>query len=174
MSDIDQLESCIADLESKLRPLQNECQPGSIRWYIKWYQDRYPSRRYAFRVAGLLTLGLAFLAPFLAGAGADSKTLIAGLLTLLASLTTFFSLKQAWAGYYLGQLNLIHAVEAYELELLAARRMVVESSETMPEAIKLVHDATQTLMSEANKTINEETKGFFADMKFPAAKLSGK
>ncbi len=153
----------------RLKPLGDATCKGSIRWYIAWYRKRYPLRRVGFRAAGVLMLALAFLAPFLAKYSKSWEELVAGLITLAAGLSLFFSWKTAWQGYYLAQLNLAHALEMHELKLLEAR------SETDPDkALQLARQATEELLRDANRIIDEETRGFFAKTSLPKLKLPGK
>lgn len=179
MSEKNPLEAYIGSLEEKLLPLQGDDQPGSIRWHIKWYQDRYRLRGIAYRVAGVATLAITAIVPIASGLGASTTTVATILLPLLAGLCTFFALKAAWSGYYLAQLNLEHLLQIYRMQLLNARRMA-EAAETgagnpisIDEAIELVRSATEELIKNSNQIVNDETEAFFKAIKSPMGKIQG-
>lgn len=169
MDDDEKIDAYIEMLASNIVSLQSEDQKGSIRWYIKWYQMRYPSRRLAYRVAGFLTLVLILLTPLWVLLAEEAKFLMAGFVTFIGSLAAFFSWKSGWSGYYLAQLNLTHLLEVYSLKIYAAKNTGDRS-----KAIELINKATQDLSIGANRVISDETKGYFSSFKFPSLKVLGK
>ena len=47
--------------QQTLKAFGGEDSPGSVRWYIKWYSDRYPATRIKYRFAGVGILLLALV-----------------------------------------------------------------------------------------------------------------
>lgn len=169
MEDTYAVDVYITNLKSKIISLQEKKQVGSILWYIKWYQKRYPWRRRAYRAAGLLTLIIALVSPLWISQAGDERLLLAGIVVFLSGLVAFFSWKAGWSGYYLAQLNLTHQLEIYDLKINSARY-----ADDSTKSISLVDTATEELLSNANKIINDETKGYFSSFKFPVVKTIGK
>lgn len=84
----------------------DEKKKGSLKYYIKWYSERHPFYRIAYRVSGLLMIIFAFLTPFWVTGDKSGQAFLAGGGTIVVSIATFYSFKHAWSGYYLALYNL--------------------------------------------------------------------
>jgi hypothetical protein len=138
---------------------------GSIRWYIQWYERRFPSRRLYYRGAGIIVI-VAILTMSLCatvrGTSTWSPLLLPGTVAIVA-LNGFFGWKAAWRGYFLAKVRLEVALQAFEAARCQAR--YVTSNEA--EMIALIKVAFDRLLEEFAAAVTEETKGFFDASRFP-------
>ncbi len=147
----------------------DEDQKGSVKYNIKWYSKRHPWYRVAYRVSGLLLLIMAFVLPLWVTSGESGLALLSGFGTFVVSLSTFYSFKQAWSGYYLAQYNLEVLMDLYEEKIQRATLMAADGE---AKAVELAVNATEDVMKSSAEVINAETKGYFASIKLPSF-LSG-
>lgn len=84
----------------------DEKKKGSLKYYIKWYSERHPFYRIAYRVSGLLMIIFAFLTPLWVTGDKSGQAFLAGGGTVVVSIATFYSFKHAWSGHYLALYNL--------------------------------------------------------------------
>ncbi|HAC62782.1 MAG TPA: hypothetical protein DCF68_04420 [Cyanothece sp. UBA12306] len=154
------LENYISNLES-LIILKDKCNKGSIRWYIEWYDLRYPWYRRVYIVFGMLSL----LTPlfFVFFELQDRKTLSVAIVTFIIGITNFFSWGNAWSGFIEAKIQLEFLLHRWEATLIEAR-----ANSDGEKAVNIVQTGFNDLLKQSNKVIMEETKSFFDSIKFPS------
>lgn len=140
--------------------------PGSVRWYIKWYSDRYPAARIKYRIAGvgILLLSLVAAIKFYD----ESWLALASLGTVAAvlfSLNAFFGWGSAWRGYFQAKVRLEFLMDGYDSVLIDARAQGDEA-----KAIELVRMGVSHFLEKAEEAIAEEIRGYWEGLKFPSFK----
>jgi hypothetical protein len=160
------LEKYTAEL-LRLDALQDKEYRGSIRWYIRWYEERYPSRRWLYRGTGVLVLvsGL-FSGITLQNRSVGSFELMGFLVAFIVGLNAFFSAGTAWRTYFLAKVRLEFLLTIWEAKLGEARITPDEN-----KALVIVSTACEDLLRKAELAIEEEAKGFFDSLKFPGGNL---
>ena len=153
------LENYISNLES-LTVLKDKCNKGSIRWYIQWYERRYPLRNLLYTSFGVIIL----LTPLLiASFQLQGQKLFAAITTFLIGITSFFSWGTAWSGYLEAKIQLEFLMHRWEATLVQAREISDDE-----KAIEIVNIGFNELLEQSEKIIMEETKSFFNSIKFPS------
>ena len=155
----EKLENYISNLES-LVVLKDECQQGSIRWYIQWYALRYPLHRFLYHSFGIIVLSIPL---FMEIPELQGRNLFAAFITFLIGITTFFSWGTAWGGYFEAKVQLEFLMSGWKATLIEARETSDEG-----KAIEMVRTGFNDLLKQSNKIIIEETKSFFDSIKFPS------
>ena len=159
----EKLEEYISKLE-KLTALKDKNKKGSIRWYIQWYEDRYPSRRNLYRFSGIIILLIALFAVSQSqGMSLTNPSFLVTVSAFIVGLTVFFSWGAAWRGYFQAKVRLEFLMDGWKATLLEAREIQEEE-----KAIELVSTRFSELLKESSEAILEETKSFFDSIKFPS------
>lgn len=152
--------------QQTLKAFGGEESPGSVRWYIKWYSDRYPTARIKYRVAGV---GILLLALVAAVKFIDESWLtlasLGAVAAVLFSFNAFFGWGSAWRGYFQTKVRLEFLIDGYDAVLIDARAQVDES-----KAIELVRMGVSHFLEKAEEAIAEEIKGYWEGLKFPSFK----
>lgn len=141
--------------------------PGSVLWYIAFYQKRAPRRRMAFRASGFILLVLSISLPFLTQAAPSVwqslvASTLAWLIALVAAANSFFGWQKAWQLYTQTQLTLQFALSEWELRTAEAR-----AAATDEEGMKVLQDALPRLTKSVSEAISNETAQYFEGVKVP-------
>jgi len=159
------LEKYIAELQ-QLASLQDERSKGSIRWYIAWYEKRFPLRRWVYRVSGAILLLIALLAASqLKNGSLWSPESLAALAAFVIGLNAFFASGTAWRTYFLAKVRLEFLLQGWAAKLIEARNLQDDT-----KAIEVVNQAFEEFIQKSGQAIEEEAKGFFDSLKFPSLK----
>lgn len=152
--------------QQTLRAFRDTDSPGSVRWYIKWYSDRYPAARIKYRVAGtgILLAALAAAVKFFDGNWLTLASLGA-VAAVLFSFNAFFGWGSAWRGYFHTKVRLEFLIDGYDALLIDARAQTDEA-----KAIELVRLGCSHFLEKAEEAIAEETKSYWEGLKFPSFK----
>jgi hypothetical protein len=146
---------------------QDEKTPGSVRWYIAFYQTRAPQRRKAFRAAGFVLLFLSISLPFITQLAppdwqARVASALAWLIALVAAANSFFNWQKAWQLYTQTQLTLQFALSQWEVRTVQARSAVTDE-----EGVQLLQAALQQLTQSVSEAVANETAQYFEGVKVP-------
>lgn len=159
------LEDYVAQL-GQLTLLRDAASPGSIRWYINWYEAQYPRARWKYRLAGLGVLLVALYAALgFRGEGWLSMGFVAAAAAFLVSLNAFFAWGAAWRVYFQAKVRLAFLLQAYEARLIDARSQADEA-----RAIDTVRAGFNELLQKSADAISEEARGYFESIRFPSFK----
>jgi len=159
------VEEYIAQLD-QITLLKDVSTRGSLRWYIKWYEEHFPSARLKYRVAGIFVLLVALFASYgLKGEGWLLIGFIAAVAAFFVSLNAFFGWGTAWRVYFYAKVRLEFLLQAYEAKLIEAR---MQSDEA--KALAIVKTGFDELLQQSGDAIAEEAKGYFDSLKFPSFK----
>lgn len=155
----------ISDLK-KEKALQDENQVGSLRWYLKWYEERYPSARRKYRWSGVAIILLTFL---IGAKWHESSVLslaaIAAIGVAFLSLHSFFGWGTAWRAYYLAKVRIEFALQKYESNLIFAQTISDDD-----KALSEIYAAYSSLLKTTGEAIEEEGKTYFDGLKSPSPK----
>jgi hypothetical protein len=159
------LEDYVTQL-GQITLLKDATTKGSIRWYIKWYEEHFPRAHWKYRLAGVGVLSVALYAALgLKGEDWLSASFVAAMAAFLVSLNAFFAWGTAWRVYFHAKVRLEFLLQAYEARLIDAR---AQSDET--KATEIVRAGFDELLQKSGEAIAEETKGYFESLKFPSFK----
>jgi hypothetical protein len=141
--------------------------PGSVLWYIGYYQSRAPNRKRAFRVSGFLLLFLSISLPFITQLcppawQAPVASALAWLIALVAAANSFFGWQRSWQIYTQTQLNLQFALSEWELRTAEARAAASDD-----EGVALLQRGLQTLSKAVTDAVSNETAQYFEGVKMP-------
>lgn len=141
--------------------------PGSVLWYIAYYQHRAPNRKRAFRVSGFLLLFLSISLPFITQLcppewQAPVASGLAWLIALVAAANSFFGWQRAWQIYTQTQLSLQFALSEWELRTAEAR-----SAASDDEGVALLQRALQQLSKAVSEAVSNETAQYFEGVTVP-------
>jgi hypothetical protein len=147
--------------------LNDEKTPGSVRWYIAFYQSRAPQRRRAFRAAGFCLLFLSISLPFITQSVPEASqarvaSTLSWLIAMVAASTSFFNWQKAWQLYTQTQLTLQFALTEWEARTAEARCAASEE-----EALKILKAALQQLTKVVSDAVADETAQYFDGVKVP-------
>ena len=148
--------------------------PGSILWYIGFYQSRAPRRRLAFRTTGFLLLFLSISLPFITQLCPPAwqpqvASALAWMIALVAAANSFFSWQKAWQLYTQTQLSLQFALSEWELRTAEARAAASDD-----EGVKLLQNALQKLSKTVSEAVSNETAQYFEGVKVPDVQSNAK
>jgi len=159
------LEDYISKLD-QITILKDVSAKGSLRWYIKWYEDHFPSARLKYRGAGIFVLLFSLVAAYwLKDKTLLSISFIASVAAFFVALNTFFAWGTAWRVYFYAKVRLEFLLQAYEAKLIEAR---IQSDEA--KALEAVRTGFDELLQKSGDAIAEEAKGYFDSLKFPSFK----
>lgn len=159
------LEDYISKLD-QITLLKDVSLKGSLRWYIKWYEDHFPSARLKYRGAGLFVLFVALFAAYgLKGEAWFSISFFASVAAFIVALNAFFAWGTAWRVYFHAKVRLEFLLQAYEVKLIEARIQTDEA-----KALEIVRIGFDELLQKSGDAIAEEAKGYFDSLKFPSFK----
>jgi hypothetical protein len=150
--------------------LKDDSTPGSVRWYIAFYQARAPQRRRAFRAAGFCLLFLSISLPFITQSVPEASqarvaSTLSWLIAMVAASSSFFNWQKAWQLYTQTQLTLQFALTEWETHIAEAR---AEASEE--EALKMLRAALQQLTRALSDAVANETAQYFEGVKVPESR----
>lgn len=146
---------------------KDELTQGSVLWYIAFYKQRAPRRRWAFRAGGFLLLLLSISLPFLTlivpkEQQALVASIMAWLIALVAAANSFFNWQKAWQGYIQTQLTLQFALTEWELRTAEAR-----AASTDEEGLALLKESLQKFAKTVSESVSGETAQYFEGVKIP-------
>jgi hypothetical protein len=135
--------------------------PGSVLWYIDFYQTRAPQRRKAFRAAGFLLLFLSISLPFITQIVPDADkprvaSMLSWLIALVAAASSFFNWQKAWQLYTQTQLALQFALTEWQLRTAEARAEPIQE-----DGLKILKAALQQLQKTVSEAVANETAQYF-------------
>jgi len=141
--------------------------PGSVLWYIDFYQKRAPRRRLAFRASGFLLLFLSISLPFITQVSpqawqAQVASTLAWLIALVAAANSFFGWQKSWQLFTQTQLTLQFALSEWELRTAEAR-----AAATDEEGLKILQEALQKLTKSVTDAVSNETGQYFEGVHMP-------
>ena len=146
---------------------RTENEEGSIRYYIKWYREHAPTKRFLFRTAGLVALFLSISLPFIIGlvddemAKAKVASGIAWAIALAGAANGFFQWNKTWQGYVEAQFRLERLLMEWELAVSAY------SGKSDENSLEIVEGLTKAFVISSRSAITDETKSYFEEVKFP-------
>jgi hypothetical protein len=141
--------------------------PGSVLWYIDFYQKRAPRRRLAFRASGFILLFLSISLPFITQVSphewqAQVASTLAWLIALVAAANSFFGWQKAWQLFTQTQLTLQFALSEWELRTAEAK-----AAATDEEGLKILQEALQKLTKIVSDAVSNETGQYFEGVRMP-------
>jgi vacuolar-type H+-ATPase subunit I/STV1 len=141
--------------------------PGSVLWYIAYYQSRVPNRKRAFRLCGFLLLFLSISLPFITQLcppewRGQVASALAWLIAVVAAANSFFGWQKAWQIYTQTQLNLQFALSEWELRTAQARAAANDD-----DGVALLQKALQALSTAVTDAVSNETAQYFEGVKTP-------
>lgn len=146
---------------------KDETSPGSVLWYIAFYKQRAPRRRWAFRAGGFTLLFLSISLPLLTLMVPEAQqalvaSIMAWLIALVAAANSFFNWQKAWQGFIQTQLTLQFALTEWELRTAEAR-----AASTDEEGLALLKDSLQKFAKTVSEAVSGETAQYFEGVKIP-------
>jgi hypothetical protein len=146
---------------------KDEKTPGSVLWYIAFYQTRAPQRRRAFRAAGFFLLFLSISLPFFTQIVPETEkawvaSTLSWLIALVAAASSFFNWQKGWQLYTQTQLTLQFALTEWEVRTAEAR-----TEPTEEEGLKILKAALQQLTKTVSEAVANETAQYFEGVKVP-------
>ena len=153
---------------------KNESTPGSVLWYIAFYQKRAPQRRKAFRITGFVVLCLSISLPFITQVSprewqAEVASAIAWIIAVVAAANSFFNWQKTWQLYTQTQLTLQFALSEWELRTAEAR-----AAATDEDGVKVLQVALQQLTKTVSDAVANETAQYFEGVKVPDVQAAKK
>lgn len=141
--------------------------PGSVLWYIDFYQKRAPRRRMAFRASGFVLLFLSISLPFVTQISPHEwqpqvASTLAWLIALVAAANSFFGWQKAWQLYTQTQLTLQFALSEWELHTAEAK-----AAATDEEGLRVLQEALQKLTKSVSDAVSNETGQYFEGVHMP-------
>ena|ERR1051325_1260296 len=141
--------------------------PGSVLWYIDFYQKRAPRRRLAFRASGFILLFLSISLPFITQVSphdwqAEVASTLAWLIALVAAANSFFGWQKAWQLFTQTQLTLQFALSEWELRTAEAK-----AAATDEEGLRILQEALQKLTKSVSDAVSNETGQYFEGVHIP-------
>jgi hypothetical protein len=141
--------------------------PGSVLWYIDFYQKRAPRRRLAFRASGFILLFLSISLPFITQVSphdwqAQVASTLAWLIALVAAANSFFGWQKAWQLFTQTQLTLQFALSEWELRTAEAK-----AAATDEEGLRILQEALQKLTKSVSDAVSNETGQYFEGVHIP-------
>lgn len=141
--------------------------PGSVLWYIHFYQVRAPLRRLTFRVAGFCLLFLSISLPFITQIVPDKDkawvaSLLSWMIALIAAASSFFNWQKAWQLFTQTQLTLQFALTEWQLRTAEAR-----AEPNQQEGVKILKGALQQLQKAVTEAVANETAQYFEGVSIP-------
>ena len=146
---------------------KDEGTPGSVLWYIAFYQTHPPNRHKAFRATGFVLLFSSISLSFIMQLSPKKfqpqvASGIAWLIAIVASANSFFNWQKSWQLYIQTQLTLQFALSEWELRTAEAR-----ASSTDEEGVKILQAALQRLTKTVSEAVANETAQYFEGVKVP-------
>ncbi|MGP8305534.1 hypothetical protein [Vibrio sp. YIC-376] len=147
---------------------QNVETKGSFKYHLHWYAIRHPKHRRYFYISGFVSM-FALLVTYSGASTPEFGKSISTLLLFIASMSSLFSFKRSWSGYYLAEQNLIALKDIYDEALLRARLIEPEDED---KALNIAIESTMRFMTATNEVINNETVGYFDALNPPNTPLN--
>jgi len=165
-SSLPKVEAFLSALKEQ-RFLKDATTPGSVLWYIAFYQTRAPRRRFAFRASGFILLFLSISLPFITQISpqewqAQVASTLAWLIALVAAANSFFGWQKSWQLYTQTELTLQFALSEWELRSAEAR-----AAATDEEGVKMLQEALQKLAKSVSDAVANETGQYFEGVHMP-------
>lgn len=156
ISDVQELTQLIEELSQ----LKEKHVDSSIRWYQK--HSKLP--RALFRITGYLLIILSVSIPFVTTFNGSKVFLsvIALFIAILSGINSFQQWDSKWRIYKQAQFTLETLNATWELQIVEARQM-----ERVEDAIKLIIEATRSLLEKSRAEVILETEKYFQNIKIP-------
>lgn len=153
---------------SKTNFFQGSSTQGSYLYYHKWYEEKAPRHRSAFRLLGIVVVLLSVFLPVIVAL--ENKipkqkyiVIITSLIIALATgINSFYRFDVSWKGYISAQMQLESERNAWEAEIAEAK--------ALPNPIQQLNNAklvTESFISGVNEIIKTETTGYFKVQNMP-------
>jgi hypothetical protein len=143
---------------AELVRIKEEYVDANLNWYIR----RATLPRVAFRLAGLLTIGLSVSLPVIAIYASAAVTGASLAIAILTALNSFFAWQRTWEKRIRIRMELEGLIAHWQTEMAAARELG-DHRQCFEQALT----ATQQLIARTKAVTTTETSAFFASIRFP-------
>jgi len=160
----DRTDEEFGDFLEKVRPFVEKIERSRA-----WYAAHATRPRIHFRTIGVLVILLSLSIPLIAVLKFPGKEIVLSVaavsIAVATSLNSFFKWEQTWQAFRKTEFALDYLLTQWDLQRVEAMQ------ETDPLKFKQkILEATQQLLSEANKITSSETQEFFDRIEWPKEK----